>query len=93
MTVQSSLQPTSLEQMLIAAVRQLTPERAVQVLDFARWLSTQNQAELEQEEQDWENTYAANRATFRKLAEQALTELDDGQTVELKTQHGKLTSE
>jgi len=93
MTAQSSLQPTSLEQMLIAAVRQLTPERAAQVLDFARWLSTQTQAELEREEQEWEQAYAANRPNFRTLAEQALTELDAGDTVELKIQHGKLTTE
>jgi hypothetical protein len=97
-------QPTHvLETEIVQAIRLLPPPRMRQVLDFARWLNTQvqvpslvneedelDQEELRLEEQAWEESYLANRDAFRAMAQQALQELESGNTLELVLKDGKL---
>ncbi|MBX3059651.1 MAG: hypothetical protein KF770_24645 [Anaerolineae bacterium] len=93
----------ALEQELIATVRALQPHRARQVLDFARWLQTQTPhvglpdeeitpEELALEEKAWEATYLANQEKFREMAEQALNDLETGNTLELVIENGKVST-
>ena len=101
MTTQSAQLPASLERTLLDVVRALPSGRALQVLDFARWLQTQlspeenevgksAQAEMEQEEKAWEQMYNANRDDFRAMARQALADLDTGETLEMVIADGKM---
>lgn len=101
MTTQSARQPAPLELALIDVVRALPSGRALQVLDFARWLQTQlspdeemdgkaAQAAIEQEEKAWEQTYNANRDDFRAMARQALADLDAGETLKMVIADGKV---
>lgn len=101
MTTKSAHLPASLERTLLDVVRALPSGRALQVLDFARWLQTQlspdedaggntDQAEMEQEEKAWEQTYNANRDDFRAMARQALADLDTGETLEMVIADGKV---
>ena len=101
MTIQSARQPATLELALIDVVRTLHPHRAVQVLDFARWLQTQpvpdealseRAAQMEIDERAWEQTYLANRDDFRAMARQALVDLDAGETLEMVIVGGKVTA-
>lgn len=101
MATQSILQSSTFEQALLKTVRALPPHRATQVLDFARWLQTQPEAEellddpmtedeLEAEEKAWEQAYLAKRDNFRAMAHQALSALDAGETLEMVSENGKL---
>ncbi len=101
MTTKSAHLPASLERTLLDVVRALPSGRALQVLDFARWLQTQlspeenegsktAHAELEREEKVWEQTYNANRDDFRAMARQALSDLDTGETLEMVIADGKV---
>jgi hypothetical protein len=89
-----TIQPARLERALIDVIKTLPPRRAVEVLDFARWLQTQlapdeelsdgaAPVEMELEEQAWEQFYLANRDDFRAMAHQALVDLDAGETLEM----------
>ena len=71
-----------LEQMLIETVETLDDVRAMQVLDFARWLQTQPAAS-DMEETAWEEAYLRQKDTFRKMAEEALLEFEAGVTLEM----------
>lgn len=104
MTTQSAQLPASLERTLLDVVRALPSGRALQVLDFARWLQTQlspeenegskaAQAEMEREEKVWEQTYNANRDDFRAMARQALADLDAGETLEMVIAGGKVKAQ
>ena len=101
MTTPSSRQPATLELALLDVVRSLPSRRALQVLDFARWLQTQlapeedagdhaTQTEMDSEEKAWEQTYKANRDDFRAMARQALADLDAGETLEMVIADGKV---
>ncbi len=101
MTSQLTRQPTAVELALLDVVKTLPRRRAMQVLDFARWLQTQTTsneegndevtpAEMEQEEKAWEQTYLANRDDFRAMAHQALADLDAGETLEMIIIDGKV---
>ena len=103
MTIQPARQPATLERALIDVLRTLPPRRAVEVLDFARWLQTQlapdeelsdraAPVEMELEEKAWEQTYLANRDDFRAMAHQALVDLDAGETLEMAIVGGKVTA-
>jgi hypothetical protein len=92
---------SALEQSTLETMRKLHPRRAIQVLDFARWLQTQplldemleaepTSVQLADEEAAWEIAYLANRDEFRAMAQQALQELDAGETWELTVEQGKL---
>jgi hypothetical protein len=83
MMIQPARQPATLERALMDVIKTLPPRRAVEVLDFARWLQTQlapdeelsdkaAPVEMELEEQAWEQFYLANRDDFRAMAHQAL---------------------
>lgn len=89
MTTPHVRQPVPLESALMDVVKTLHPRRAMQVLDFARWLQTQpaldedlsdsaTETEMELEEKAWEQIYLANRDTFRSMARDALNDLDAG---------------
>ena len=71
-----------LEQMLIETVETLDDVRAMQVLDFARWLQTQPSAS-DMEETAWEEAYLRQKDAFRKMAEEALLEFEAGVTLEM----------
>lgn len=84
-------------------MRTLQPHRARQVLDFARWLQAQTASyglpdeeitpeELALEEKAWEATYLANQEKFREMAEQALNDLEAGNTLELVIENGKVST-
>ena len=99
MTIQLAQQSATVELALIDVVRTLPPRRAVQVLDFARWLQTQpipdeeasdQAAQMEQEERVWEQVYLAHRDDFRAMAHQALVDLDAGETLEMVIVGGKV---
>ena len=103
MTIQPARQPVTLERALIDVLRTLPPRRAMQVLDFARWLQTQlapdeevsdsaAPVEMELEEKAWQQIYLANRDDFRAMAHQALVDLDAGETLEMAIVGGKVTA-
>ncbi|HHB90545.1 MAG TPA: hypothetical protein ENK60_04485 [Anaerolineae bacterium] len=71
-----------LEQMLIETVKTLDDQHAMQVLDFARWLQTQPSVS-EMEEAAWEEVYLRHKEAFRKMAQEALQELDADETLEM----------
>ncbi len=71
-----------LEQMLIETVEMLDDQRAMPALDFARWLRTQPSTS-EMEEAAWEEAYRQHQDAFRKMAQEALQELDAGETLEM----------
>lgn len=72
------------EEALLGAVRGLPPQRAAQVLDFARWLRTQpepdesltavGREDLAVEEALWDQIYLENSKTFRAMAREALVQ-------------------
>lgn len=73
------------------------------MLDFARWLQTQTAhvglpdeeitpEELALEEKAWEAAYLANQEKFREMAEQALNDLEAGNTLELVIENGKVST-
>ncbi len=68
--------------MLIETVETLDDVRAMQVLDFARWLQTQPAAS-DMEETAWEEAYLRQKDAFRKMAEEALLEFEAGVTLEM----------
>jgi len=101
MATQTTQQTPAFEQALMTTIRTLHPHRALQVLDFARWLQTQplldellgeeiTPAELELEEKAWEQAYLANRDNFRTMARQALSDLETGNTLEMVIENGKV---
>ena len=103
MATQYNRQQVPLEQALMEVVKTLPPRRAMQVLDFARWLQTQpaldedlsdsaTETEMELEEKAWEQIYLANRDTFRSMAREALDDLDAGDTLEMVIEDGKVTA-
>ena len=97
-----TLQPESaVEQALIKTIKTLNIHQALQVLDFARWLQTRpifdpvvgeeiSEADLELEEKVWEQTYLANRDSFRAMAQEALSDLEAGNTLEMVVEDGKI---
>lgn len=103
MDMPTNKQKNALERELITTIRKLQPQRAWQVLDFARWLQTQpirdglpgeeiTAEELEVEEQAWETFYLANQAEFREMAQQAINDLESGDTLEMVIENGKITA-
>ena len=79
----------SIEQMLMETVHTLDSRRAAQVLDFARWLQTQSETDEDQaEEEAWETAYMQNKDEFRAMAQQALDDLDAGETLEMTIENG-----
>ena len=48
--------------------------------------------ELDHEEKSWERAYMANRDHFRAMAQQALSDLDAGETLELVIENGKISA-
>ena len=99
METQQTFASASFEQTLLQILRTLHPRRAAQVVDFARWLQTQPELEekisadeLEREEKAWEQTYLANRDHFREMAQQALKDLDAGETLEMTVENGKIVA-
>lgn len=103
-TIGATAATTVIERKLLQTVRNLHPQRAVQVLDFARWLETQpdlNEAteaeltpeQLAAEESVWEAAYLANQDEFRAMARQALQELEAGETWEMVIEQGKLQAQ
>ena len=103
MATEYTQQSAPLEQALMEVVKTLSQHRVMQVLDFARWLQTQpaldddlsdsaTEMEIELEEKAWEQTYLANRDTFRSMAREALDDLDAGDTLEMVIEDGKVTA-
>ncbi len=103
METQTLSQSPAFEKSLIQIVRKLHPKRALQVLDFARWLQTQpvvdelsgeeiTRLELELEEEAWERVYLANRDTFLAMAQEALEDLEAGNTLEMVLEDGKVSA-
>jgi hypothetical protein len=103
MTTQSSKLLAGFEEALISTVRDLPPRRAVLVLDFARWLGTQSQAEewladdftseeLQAEEATWDKVYLENRETFRSMAREAIDDYEAGETEAMVIKDGKLSA-
>lgn len=100
----AGIQP-GIEEALIDTIRSLPPRRAVQVLDFARWLERQSEAdewleeditaeELQAEEAAWGRFYLENREAFRGMAREALEEYKAGKTQEMIIdEDGKLSSQ
>jgi hypothetical protein len=102
MTTQFTGLLVGFEEALLGAVRSLPPQRAVQVLDFARWLRTQPgpgespgddaTEHLQVEEALWDQVYLENRETFRMMAREALEEYDAGETQEMFIKDGRLSA-
>jgi hypothetical protein len=79
---QSTVIQVGIEEALLGVVRRLPPHRAVQVLDFARWLQTQPEPslwltdieieDLAAQDDSWNQFYLENRETFRAMAREAL---------------------
>ncbi|MBI5301525.1 MAG: hypothetical protein HY868_05260 [Chloroflexi bacterium] len=84
-------QPATLEQTLISIVRTLPPERAVELLDFARFLQTLD-ARSDTEDQ-WDQLFAkpeAQRAML-EMAREAREEFQAGRATDITiTDDGRL---
>lgn len=102
MTTQLTRLQVGFEEALLGAVRGLPPQRAVQVLDFARWLRTQAEPgesltddtteKLQVEEALWDQVYLENRETFRVMAREALEQYEAGETQEMFIRDGRLSA-
>ena len=103
MTTQFTGLQVGFEEALLGAVRGLPPQRAVQVLDFARWLRTQSESDewlvedvtgddLQAEDAHWDQFYAQNRHTFRAMAREAVEQYEAGETQEMTIEEGKLSA-
>lgn len=103
MTTQSVDLQIGFEKALLGAVRGLPPQRALQVLDFARWLRTQSESDkwlvedlavddLQAEDAHWDQFYAQNRDTFRAMAREAVEQYEAGETQEMIIEEGKLSA-
>lgn len=103
MTTQSRDLQVGFEEALLGEVRSLPPQRAVQVLDFARWLRTQSESEerligdltvdnLQAEDAGWDQFYAQNRDTFRAMAREAVEQYEAGETQEMVIEEGELSA-
>ena len=103
MTTQSMDLQISFEEALLGTVRGLPPQRAVQVLDFARWLRTQSESDrgpvedlaendLQAEDAHWDQFYRQNRDTFRSMAREAVEQYEAGETQEMVIEEGKLSA-
>ena len=92
MTTQTSSQTTEYEETLTNIVRTLSPERAAQLVDFARFLEAQalleelaeaeSMAEIEAENAEWDTLLTTDEAqdVLDKLADEALEEHRAGKT-------------
>lgn len=92
MTTQTSSQTMEYEETLTHIVRTLPPERAAQLVDFARFLeaqalleelaATESTAEIEAENAEWDALLATDEAhdVLDKLADEALEEHRAGKT-------------
>lgn len=91
------------EEALLNTVAGLPPHRAAQVLDFARWMRTQADAdeqsaeditpqELAAEDAAWDQVYLENRDMFRAMAREALEEYEAGETETMAIEDGKLSA-
>jgi hypothetical protein len=103
MTTQSVDLQIGFEDALLGTVRGLPPQRAVQVLDFARWLRTQSESDewlveeftednAQAEDARWDQFYAQNRDTFRAMAREAVEQYEAGETQEMGIKEGKLSA-
>lgn len=103
MTTQTNDRQIGFEKALLGAVRGLSPQRAVQVLDFARWLRTQpapdewfdedlTMDDLQAEDAHWDQFYAQNRDAFRVMAREAVEQYEAGETQEMVIEEGKLSA-
>lgn len=92
MSIQANPQVANYEQTLVSIVRSLSPSRAAQLVDFARFLEAQSLAdelatgestdEIEAENVQWDALLASDEAQslLERLAEEALAEHRAGRT-------------
>lgn len=88
------------EQAIVAAIKVLPNERKAEALNFVLWLQTRiganadiesppSEDELKAEDALWEATFARHADKFDALAEQAMTEIESGQTLPMFDDKGR----
>jgi hypothetical protein len=105
--MQTTDQHSAHEQTLIDIVRRLPPERALQLVDFARFLASQTEQDDEQpaeegadeigaNEEEWDSLLAKPEAkqAMREMAREALEDYHAGRTSDIAvTEDGQLAPE
>jgi chemotaxis regulatin CheY-phosphate phosphatase CheZ len=81
------------EERLVGIVRRLTPERVVQLVDFARFLEAESEEEIEVTQAKWDELLAKPEARrkLRDLASEAADDHRAGRATDIKvTEDGRL---
>lgn len=100
--MERTLQLSSYEEILTGIVRALPAERVVQILDYARYIQSQtdgllNEDETEEEicadEAHWNSQFAATQDGLKKMADKVRAEIRAGRTIPIAfTKEGKMVS-
>jgi len=98
--METSLQLSAYEEMLIGIVRALPAERVVQILNYARCIQSQsgkfiNEDETEEEiradEKHWDSQFAATQSGLKKMADKVRADIRAGRTMPMVfTKEGKI---
>ena len=88
--METTLQLSAYEEILMGIVRSLPAERVVQILDYARYIQSQidelvNEDETEEEiradEAHWNSQFAATQDGLKKMADKVRAEIRAGRTM------------
>jgi len=100
--METTLPLSSYEEILMGIVRSLPAERVVQILDYARYIQSQtdgllNEDETEEEiradEAHWNSQFAATQDGLKKMADKVRAEIRAGRTMPMVfSKEGKMVS-
>ncbi|HAO23093.1 MAG: hypothetical protein BWK80_17940 [Desulfobacteraceae bacterium IS3] len=88
--MQTTLQLSAYEEILMGIVRSLPAERVAQILDYARYIQSQidgliNEDETEEQiradEAHWNSQFAATQDGLKKMADKVRAEIRAGRTI------------
>ncbi|MFN8494577.1 MAG: hypothetical protein U0350_43650 [Caldilineaceae bacterium] len=103
MIKQTVVETSSYEQALVSIVRTLPSERIAQILDYARYIQAQAQADFDvldddeteeairADEERWDAHFAVTQAGLAKMADKVRAEIRAGRTQKMRfTKDGKI---
>jgi len=100
--METTLHLSSYEEILMGIVRALPAERVVQILDYARYIQSQNDGllngdetedEIRADEAYWNSQFEATQDGLKKMADKVRAEIRSGRTMSmLFTKEGKMVS-
>lgn len=100
--METTLPLSSYEEILMGIVRSLPAERVVQILDYARYIQSQTDGQLNEDETEeeiradeahWNSQFAATQDGLKKMADKVRAEIRAGRTMPMVfSKEGKMVS-